>query len=385
VATTDEFVNEFVLPLLQGGSLRIHRAYSLRDRAAMLADAGALGGAELRFVRLRRAQELVAAPELPEPDADELSLWLGLSNVLFLDHPDTGRVWARTARWQQVEEQTRTLLECGAPVGMHDAHVRHVSVGAFLGLRREDRVIATTSGERRFVGQPIRAGLFGSVRGEAREEHVEWIRQAHAPGVERLLPSALGVSPLTSLLAPRFAPPGWSPLAAAGFLRARPWARAVVHRWALAPDWVRTGAVLAGSLLQALGLPSAVFGLPGSIRLEDPDAPEAPAPDLPDPVDVGAVVGALVHLHVLKVLELSARIGVSVGTGDWAVQTFLALPLLLRWLEPTLGSPFDPLRGGDLARRWEEYVEHLRGMVPRGVVENLVAMLVPRIVQRASA
>jgi hypothetical protein len=96
-------------------------------------------------------------------------------------------------------------------------------------------------------------------------------------------------------------------------------------------------------------------------------------------------VGALVHLHHLKVLELQARVNLGAGTRDWAVQSFLALPLLLPWLEPWTGSPLSGSQEASVRRRWDEYVEHLRGMVPRTVVENLVATLVPRIVERASA
>jgi hypothetical protein len=352
----------------------------------MLEDAGALGDAELRFIRLRRGQELVGHPYLPEPGAEELSLWLGLNNLLFLDHPDTSRVWTRSARWQQVEVETRALLHAATPVDLPEAFARHVALEGFLELERQDHVVTTSGGERRFLGQPVRLGLFGSARGEQRDEVVRWHPQAHAPAVDRLLPEAIAVSPLTCLIHPGVAPEGWSPLTAAYFLRVRPFARAICYAWGREKDWVRTGAVLAGSLLRALGLIGTVFGLPGEIRLRDPDAPEQePDPDEPEPADVGAVVGALVHLHVLKVLELQARINLGAGTRDWAVQSFLALPLLLPWLEPWTGSPFEGSQEASVRRRWDEYVEHLRGMVPRTVVENLVATLVPRIVERASA
>ena len=69
----EAFVHELVIPMLSGGPIHVRTAMSTRDRAAMLADAGALGDAQLRFVRLRRGQDLVAHPHLPEPGAEELS------------------------------------------------------------------------------------------------------------------------------------------------------------------------------------------------------------------------------------------------------------------------------------------------------------------------
>jgi hypothetical protein len=385
-ANLESFVHEFVVPLLSGSSIHVRGAYSTRDRAALLEDAGALGDAQLRFLRLRRAHDLVAHPHLPEPGAEELSLWLGLNNLLFLDHPDASRIWTRNVRWQQVEQETAVLLKAATPIDLPEAVARHLALESFLGLEREDHVITTSGGERRFLGQPVRLGLFGSARGEQRDEVVRWYGQAHAPAVDRLLPIALSVSPLTCLMHPAVAPEGWSPLDAAYFLRVRAFARAICYAWGSEKDWVRTGAVLAGSLLRSLGLIGTVFGLPGEIRLRDPDDPNDEVEELEaDPADVGAVVGALVHLHLLKVLELQARINLGVGTRDWAVQSFLALPLLLPWLEDWMGTPLAGMREPTVRRRWDEYVEHLRGMVPRTVVENLVATLVPRIVERASA
>ena len=136
------------------------------------------------------------------------------------------------------------------------------------------------------------------------------------------------------------------------------------------------------------------------------------------PEDIGAIVGALIHLHSLKVLEFDARISIGLGARDWAVQAFLSLPLLLPALERTLGRPFDydgrgrdgwgDGRGGSssddrargstgtwlgagtgadeaFARRWQEYCEHLAGLVPRPIVEKLLATLVRRIVERQPA
>lgn len=431
--TTAGFVARFVRPLLGGGPVEVEAPLSSHDRAQMLADAGPLLDPEFLQLRTRVAQRLVAEPELPEPGADELSLWLGLHDVLALDHPDTQRVWTRAATWRKVENETRALLAFARPVDMPDALARHLAVAAFLDLRREDHVVSSPQGDVRLRGQtpPRRRfgmfspGLFSSIA-EIRTEVVRWVEVPHAPIVDRLLPDVMWVSPLTSLLRPGWAPPGWTPLMAVEFLRSRPYARAVCHAWAQAREWLRVGGVVAGSLLRSLDLHAAVFndasngaslsaGVPGATPtmqraakaalddlepLSEPPV-EGPIAALPapaissDPHDIGAVVGALIHLHVLKVLEFDARISIGLGARDWAVQTFLATPLLLPSLAPTLGWPFelerfgtgadDSLRGafvpvdGGFARRWEEYTEHLAGLVPRNVVDNLQATLVRRI------
>jgi hypothetical protein len=421
--TTAGFLARFVQPLLGGGTVEVEAPLSSHDRAQMLADAGPLLGAEILHLRTRAAQRLVAEPMLPEPNADELSLWLGLHDVLALDHPDTERVWTRDSTWRKVETETRSLLAFARPVEMADALARHLAVGAFLQLRREDHIVAGPEGEHRFRGQQPprrRFGLFSPGYADVRTEVVRWIDQPHAAVVDRLLPDVMWVSPLTSLLRPGWAPPGWSPLMAVEFLRSRPHARAVCHAWAREREWLRIGGVVAGSLLRSLGLHTTVFGeqqaaIPGTsaamqraatpiAEVEDDEPtgvlaalPEPPLPHAPE--DIGAVVGALIHLHTLKVLEYDARISVGLGARDWAVQSFLSLPLLLPALEQTLGRPFEltldrtipgfaaPGSGARaeeaFARRWGEYCEHLAGLVPRTVVEKLLATLVQRIVETA--
>src|SRR5690606_14451266 len=372
--TTAGFLARFVEPLLGGGVVEVEAPLSSHDRAQMLEDAGPLLGAEILHLRTRVAQRLVAEPMLPEPNADELSLWLGLHDVLALDHPDTERVWTRESTWRKVELETRSLLAFARPVDMADALARHLAVGAFLQLRREDHLVTGPEGEQRFRGQPPprrRFGLFSPGYADVRTEVVRWIDQPHAPVVDRLLPDVMWVSPLTSLLRPGWAPPGWSPLMAVEFLRSRPFARAVCHAWAREREWLRIGGVVAGSLLRSLNLHTAVFGeqqagIPGPSAAmqraakrtiaETDDEDEQPSgvlAALPEPAltrapeDIGAVVGALIHLHMLKVLEYDARISIGLGARDWAVQSFLSLPLLLPALERTLGRPFPlgPERG----------------------------------------
>lgn len=411
-----EFLEEFVLPLLGGGPVQIDGPLRGRDLELMLEQSGELSRSELRFLRLRRGQELVADPELPDPDADELRLWVGLYNTLVFDHPDRRRVWSRSVIWRRVEGITRSLLTLPAPTTQGETLARHVSVGAFADLIRQDVVVGAAGGaELRAVGQelPRRVLRMAGPGDGIRSEVVRWVEQPHAPEAQRLLEDALRASPLTCVLRPLRAPPAWSPLLAADAFSDRAMVRAICHQWARHRDWVAVGGAVTGALLPSLPdparmaaaardaaaaaakSPAAPKAISGGHLGSSPAAPKAlPGAVLPtDPRVLAGVVGALVHLHFLKVLELDARLGVAAVSRDPGVTAFLALPLLLPWLGDVTGTPLGGLpdpsaeRGGQghgfasIARRWTEYLDHLQELVPRSAVDNLLASLVPRIVQ----
>ena len=114
----EKFVHGFVIPLVSGGTVCVGAPFSKHDRDLMLGDASSLHDPNLRFALLRRGQLLVADPPLVDPGADDLSLWLGLHNVLTLDHPDLERVWTRASTWRRVESETRTLFAFARPTDM---------------------------------------------------------------------------------------------------------------------------------------------------------------------------------------------------------------------------------------------------------------------------
>lgn len=406
-----ELLEDFVLPLLGGGPVQIDGPLRGKDLELMLEQSSELGRPELRFLRLRRGQELVADPELPEPDADELRLWVGLYNTLVFDHPERSRVWSRQVTWRRVEGITRSLLTLPTPTTQGEALMRHVSVGAFVDLQRQDVVVgAVSGGELRAVGQelPRRILRMAGPGDGIRTELVRWVEQPHAPEAQRLLEDALRASPLTCVLRPLRAPPGWSPLLAADSFCDRAMVRAICHQWARQRDWIALGGAVTGALLPSLPDPAraampappregALLDSPGGPSGSSPSrAPKAlPGAVLPtDPRVLAGVIGALVHLHFLKVLELDARLGVAAVSRDPGVTSFLALPLLLPWLGDVTGTPLGGMadpgdeRGGgpdqghaSIARRWTEYLDHLQELVPRSAVDNLLASLVPRIVQ----
>lgn len=414
-----EFIGGFVLPLLGGGPVAVGAPIRPTERDEMADNAAELGSPELRFVRMRRAQQLAPNPTLSDPDLEELTLWVGLHNTLVFDHPERRRVWARSSTWRRLEGATRTFLSLPNTSDTGEGLARHVSVGAFVELLRTDTVVATATGELRFLGQQVprrRLRLSAVPQTGHREEVVEWLTAPHTSETDRLIEDAMRTSPLTCLLHPRRAPPGWSPLLASDFLRDRGIARSIVYSWARDPEWVAVGGAVTSALLPSLpvakrtepteaaahgedgtpALPPAgrILALPGAVV---PTSPEA----------LSAVVGALIHLHFLKVAELQARLGALATGRDPGTLAFLALPLLLPALAEVTGTPLPGLSpasiavgakpsrrpsalsspsretagSGTVSRRWVEYLDHLEELVPRRTVDNLLAALVPRIVQ----
>jgi len=409
----DDFVRDFALPLLAGGEVHVGPAIRPADFHEMLGAIHSLRTqAPLVLARQARAQHLLAEPGLPDPDGEELALWTGLYNVLALDHPERDRVWARQVTWQRVELAARYWLQLSRPDHFDAALVRHISVEAFVDLVRRDQLLCGPDGEQRFVGQEVpRRRLRWAVPGvfSVRDEQVPWWTAPHAPEAERLLQDVLWASPMTCLLRPRQAPPGWNPLTAAPFLQQRAFARVVCHSWAASRAWIEIGGAVLGALLFTLtgrpmqepeprpaeALAPRSRGARANATGPKPTSSPAPMAALPatpidaGPADVGALIGALIHVHFLRVLEFGARLGVAPTARDRPVQMFLALPLLLPALAEVLGAPLpsDPRAGfdGQVQRRWIEYVDHLGELIPRTVVENLLATLVPRVVKATSA
>ncbi|MFY0541999.1 AAA family ATPase [Nannocystis pusilla] len=191
--------------------------------------------------------------------------------------------------------------------------------------------------------------------------------------------------------APVDGPAGLQPARGASFLRHRAFARAVCHSWASSRHWIEIGGTVLGSLLfsltgRPLSGPTPTAGATGAQTAGARPMLALPAPaDSAGPEDVAALVAALIHVHFLRVLELGARLGVAPTSRDRPVQMFLALPLLLPALGDVLGSPLGGAASlgfdAQVERRWIEYIDHLGELIPRSVVENLLATLVPRVVK----
>src|SRR5690606_36061077 len=139
--------------------------------------------------------------------------------------------WARSATWKRAENATRTMLTLGQSDQVDKILVRHLSVGAFIELVREDHHLISPQGEERLLGQPIttRYLRMNSFQFGYQSEIVQWWTTKHSPETERLLSDVLWPSTLTCLLHPQLAPPGWTPLQVAPVLHQRDFARAVCY------------------------------------------------------------------------------------------------------------------------------------------------------------
>ncbi len=347
---------------------------------------------DLEILRLRQARSVISEPLLEVASVDELGLWAALHNMLLLDHPERPRVWTRRITWRRLEAASRTFLTLGQAGSFSEALARHVAVGPFLELIRRDIVILTLEGEERYIGQPVPRRR---LRYGRRDELVTWLEDGHNHEVVQLMPDVLWASPITCMLRPTLAPEGWSPLIAAPFLAERAFARAVTYAWAGSVDWIEVGgAIMEGMMASIAPVPASMPLIEGDRATGEQFALAAGPSPLAlagssfnaGPVEIGAVTGALIHLHFVKVLELGARLGVATATRKRAMRLFLGLPLIARQLEDFLGTPMVPPErsagfDGQVARRWTEYIDHLADVLPRDVVENLRETLVPRILK----
>ena len=385
-----DFLDRFVLPLLGGGQLTVGVPVRPSEVRAMGEELVRAPIPDLEYVRLRQAQNVVSEPILEEAGVDELGLWAALHNMLLLDHPERSRVWTRRITWRRLEAASRTFLTLGQAGSFAEALARHVAVGPFLELVRRDIVILTLEGEERYIGQPVPRRR---LRYGRRDELVTWLEDGHSHEVVRLMPDVLWASPITCMLRPTLAPEGWSPLVAAPFLADRAFARAVTYAWAGSADWIEAGGAIMGGMMASIA-PLPVPLIEGDRATGEQLALAAGSSPLAlagssfnaGPVEIGAVTGALIHLHFVKVLELGARLGVATATRKRAKRLFLGLPLIARQLAGFLGVPMIPPErsagfDGQVARRWTEYIDHLADVLPRDVVENLRETLVPRILK----
>ena len=387
------FISEFVVPLHTGGPLVLGTPMGLTDVDRMMGEGGELMSDELRLARERAAQLWLAEAHPDDPGRADLLVWAAIHNILVLDHPDRERVWTRTSTWELLRKTTSSMLYQAAPVDMAGQLSLHLSIAAMFRMTRADEVVRVGDQTRRFPGRPAprsarRLASVGEV--ELSAETVDWIDRPHHASAEWLIADAMRISPLTSLLWPERSARDYDPRSAARWLRSAAGARAVVYEWARSEDWVGTGAALTERLARALGhefernpdRPSEPDDVDASENHEaEPALLALAGASHHTPAELASLLGAMIHLHFIKVLGLESRVGLGGRRQRAAARAFLALPLLLPQLRDTLGDPLVGVEDSELLRRWDDYLEHLRGLVPRDTVENLLAVFVEPVVQ----
>lgn len=351
--------------------MRIGAPLTDRHITRLQKDAEALADPRLMDLRQRRAELLVYEGLVGMPEPEELWLWVGLYNVLALDHPDLSRIWASERTWLAIDKETRRLLTL-PPVGSADeALARHVTVGAFTQLLRDDFYVPSEEGEQVFVGQlPNRGRLTGIGSGQAgmSTQTVRWVQTPANPAAARSFELALWSSPLTCMLHPGLAPKQWSPLTFARLLEQPSLLRAVVYHWERAPDWLALGAAML-ERLPGFGPDKSEQDRANDPQESSPMAALAGAVEAQDPSAFQRVICLLIHLHLLKVMDFDVRIGLGRSASDKSIQQFLALPLTLDILAPHWGTPIGEREQPRLFRRWKEYLGHLQTLLAVDVVD----------------
>lgn len=367
------FLHRFVFPLFEGGTLRVGAPMSTRELRRLLGQADALYDQRLLELRRRRAEFLVPHGIDEAPGPDELQLWAGLYNILALDHPDLDRVWVSERGKSQLERDTQNWTSLHPTQDRQELLARHVCVGAFLEILRDDLRIAGDQGDQLFYGQlpaRVRRGFINGGDGTVSMETVRWIETDAQPSARAAFDCALWSSPLTCFLRPDLAPHLWSPLRSTTLLEHPPLLRAIIYRWDRHPDWLELGSAMLSRLpgfvnksgetraeLTQDGERPTLAALPGQVQEPPPGA-------------LSQVICALIHLHVLKVLDFDVRIGVGRSARDESMQRFLCLPLALDLLQERWGSPLNASAHPQLHRRWSEYLAHLDSMLPREMIES---------------
>jgi len=223
-----EFVAEFLLPLVRGGTLLVGRPLGRREleselqprlpamergRDSALRTRSALE--ELRQCRWRVATTLL--PEVAPPPFDEATLRLGhaVHNLLALLHPGLAGPGAER-RQARLARSAAELGALGSPQSAVEAVNRHSLLSRLSDVTRSDHVVHFWMGRQRFVGRPPppRVVALPRLRGVKVETTTRaWLREIGVPAAGRPALLALHLaSPLGEALDPLRLdpPPSWA-------------------------------------------------------------------------------------------------------------------------------------------------------------------------------
>ena len=286
---SERFLEGFLLPFIQGGTVRVDRPLGAPALAALEAEALLPSEAVLAVEKARRgrAAGLWLYPVGLSWDPTSARLAAAVHNLLFLDHPDAERWTARSSRLRRVVSYTSSLLELPAPVDGAEAVSRHTVVGRLFDLQRDDVVLDTWLMLYHFRGQepPRSLRRFPGVR-RVREQHqrVRWVADERLSEAQiELCERLLRASPLTDLLTPARPRPAfaWPPLVE--YLRWRPLCRLICQRY------LEMGLAQVSPPLCIAFWDMLVPKTPGGW-------PSASGPGKPDSTAVRRVLGLLVYL-----------------------------------------------------------------------------------------
>ncbi|HET6282858.1 MAG TPA: hypothetical protein VFH73_17975 [Polyangia bacterium] len=335
------FVAEFLVPLVNGGTLHVGRPLGLRTvermtRHLVEAGRGRAGAVDIVAVLAegRRAAAAALAAEVGPPPLDETTLRLGaaLHDLLALAHPAL-EGHTLESRQERIAAAALELASVGFPRSPLEALHRHSLLARLPEIGRSDRTVYFWLGHRAFVGRvpPRRITALPRLR-NVRVEIVRrsWLREIGIPAAGRDAFVALSTaSPLGEALDPfRLEPPlSWSRILPV--LRFSPLCRLVASRIVdLGVD--RAGDALSDALFRFASLQEPAGGMVAS--------PEA----------IAFAIRFLAHTVWLDLMFSNGR-----QVGSSAVGGGLDLAAILvaaRRAAPTLVWPRDVRVDSDLGR-----------------------------------
>jgi hypothetical protein len=367
-----EFLGQFVLPLVQGGEMRVGKPISI---AEIVDFEQGLGYATEELVAVDDARTAVLADVVVRPpalvlDADELHLAAAVHNLLFLCHPRTDS-WLVTGRAEQKVIDT-SLHFARRPLTGNRTRVlaRHSLLHNVFDVTRTDIKLSWWTGSASFLGQrpPSRLKAWRSVR-RVREETTlaRYDELLGSPEIAPVITSLLRRSPLTQLLSMGRDGPALQWEDVVFLLRDPELARAISYH-----------AVHAGDTQSMVAAPARFAAAFEQLLERNPREP-----------DVRTVAAFLVHLNALfamaetKQRDLKAKSPLleAVLSADRAGQrprglaTFFALPSALARVDPRVAEPPGLREESALFARWTAHRDQVFEGVGEAVIESLTARL----------
>lgn len=254
----DEWLEQFVLPLVAGGELRVGGPIDAADLESLLEPRPKTEPLLERIARARRlvAAELVLDPPWPELDEPALRMAASLQNLLFLAHPAAHQPLRSRHRLKEVARFALQLAALGPPRRADELIDRHTLLHQLFDLGRDDMRVTFWAGRREFRGKrpPPRLLLWPTVR-RVREERwrVELVTEAvNDLELRIIVRQLLFASPLTDLLHPERPEPRLEIGGLGRWLRLPEVARAVADHY-LTVGLEAIGPPLALALISACG------------------------------------------------------------------------------------------------------------------------------------
>ena len=363
-----EYLMEFVLPLVEGGEMRVSKPLTVEEVRAYTEQLPHASEAVIAIeaARTNVLAQLVVRPPSLILDAEEVFLTAAVHNLLFFTHPDRERWTATKRRLGKVLKTAEVLAAQPLTAVRTRVLARHGLLHNVFDVTRNDVRVSWWTGSASFFGQapPSRLSRWPGLR-RVRSE-VTVAKFDTLLGIAETLPviaSLVRRTPLTPLLTTStIAPPiYWE--GSAFLLRDAEIARAIAYS-ALAHPTMESR--LEACCRYAVAL----------LRMLERDPPSA---------DVRAVCAFLVHLTVLlvqselgSVTELRSLSQFVPKDGAEAkypgVTALLAMPSALALLNSAIARP-PGLDDGELGNTWREHNRAVQERVGSAVVSALAQRL----------